>query len=490
MKTWSAQQLAIFDEFRTGTENLCVRARAGCGKTTTIVEGIEHAPEKNILLAAFGKKIAVELGSRLKNPRAEAATTHSIGFAFVRRFWERTSFAQGRDDREQALARRVCGSSAPDAILRLVGKLCTQGRQMAPLATDWETLLPIAEEHDLLPDAEWCEDGFDEDFVCRHALDAMVLAAKERPATGIDYADMIYLPVRNGWLRPKFDLVVIDECQDLNAAQLLIARGVSSGRVVVVGDDRQAIYRFRGADSGSLDRLRTELNAKELPLTVTYRCGKAIVAAAQKIVPDFKAFEGNGAGAIDSCSIEKLYDRVQPGDFVLSRKNAPLVSVALRILRSGKRCKIEGKDIGAGLRALIKKLATGKAKSSMPEFLSKLSAWESREVARAEKAKNSESRVQAIRDRAETLLALADGLSSVRELQTRCDDLFAETAGSRNMVVCSSVHRAKGLEADTVYLLTDTLVLGDSRPVEEANIEYVAITRAKNLLVWVEGLPE
>jgi hypothetical protein len=86
-REWSGQQTAIFDWFENGEGNLVVRARAGTGKTTTILEAITYAPEQTILLAAFNKKIAEELKSKLKNPRAEAKTLHSLGFGFVLRNW-------------------------------------------------------------------------------------------------------------------------------------------------------------------------------------------------------------------------------------------------------------------------------------------------------------------------------------------------------------------------------------------------------------------
>src|SRR3990167_3391898 len=88
-KTWSEEQRAIFRHFAGGRQagNLVVRARAGTGKTTTIVAGIGQAPEQKILLAAFNKRIATELQAKVRNPRAEVKTLHSLGFAYVRRNW-------------------------------------------------------------------------------------------------------------------------------------------------------------------------------------------------------------------------------------------------------------------------------------------------------------------------------------------------------------------------------------------------------------------
>ena len=115
-------------------------------------------------------------------------------------------------------------------------------------------------------------------------------------------------------------------------------------------------------------------------------------------------------------------------------------------------------------------------------------------VARALKAKREE-RAEQIRDQAETLLYLAEGMKGVAELEKRIFDLFDDAAGTP-VVVCSTVHRAKGLESNRVFILRDTLrprfARGpNAKPVsnEERNIEYVAITRSKAELIWVDGEP-
>jgi DNA helicase-2/ATP-dependent DNA helicase PcrA len=497
-RAWSAQQRAIFDWFATGSGHLVVRARAGTGKTTTIIEAISHAPERNILLAAFNKRIAEELQHRLTNPNAQAKTLHAIGFACVRRYWEGLSIAHG-NDRAFALADAVCGSQAPDVIKRLVAKLHSKGREILPHASQLGDLTDIAITFECEPDETWVKDGFDLDFIEARALEAMALAAKDKPVqTGIDFADMIFLPVRNHWLRREYDLVVVDEAQDMTVAQLEIAQGVSSGRIAVVGDDRQAIYAFRGADAGSLDRLKMQLQATELGLTVTYRCGRLITETAARLVPDFQAGPSNPSGSIRLMRIDAMVVESKPGDFVLSRKNAPLASVAMALIRAQKRVRIAGRDIGAGLIAIVKKLAKGSAANSIPEFLEKLTAWEEREIYRAVKM-GREERADTVRDQAETLRVLTESVASVRELETRIDSLFTDNGlGDKGFITCSSVHKAKGLEADRVYILKDTLnpVLPKGvkampgRAIEEANIEYVAITRAKNELVWVsENLP-
>jgi AAA domain/UvrD-like helicase C-terminal domain len=507
--TWSTQQEAIFGWFKNPTgKNLAVTARAGCGKTTTILEGINRAPEQRIAVLCFNKRNQIEAEAKLTNPNAEALTSHSLGFRSVKRYWENIRVASG-STRVNVLVEEVCGAQAPDPLKRLVGKLCTKGRELAPFATAGDELVDIALQFDCVPDDAWKTDGFDLAWVCDKAVAAIDLAARVKPTAGIDFADMLFLPLRNKWLRPVYDLVVIDEAQDQTLVQLLLAQGACGGRIAVVGDDRQGIYGFRGADSGALGRLERELQAESLSLTRTYRCGKVIVAAAQRLVPDFEAAPTNADGRITTIPRSKLADQVGAGDFILSRTNAPLIGIALGLVRQGRRVKIEGRDIGAGLRAIINKLATGPAKNSIPKFLEKLVNWKEREVERAEKAK-LDNKVEQILDQYETLVALIDGVSGIPELLTRLENLFADNvADAPSQIVCSSIHRAKGLESERVFILQDTLnppvacegcrkrpkkcacpngyVPDPQAQREEQNIEYVAITRAKSELVWVSG---
>ena len=479
-RQWSPQQTAIFDWFKSGKGNLVARARAGTGKTTTILEGISYAPEKNILLAAFNKKIAEELKIKLKNPNAEAKTLHSIGFGLVMRNW---SGVRLDDTRGERLARQVMGKEAPDMIVNLVKRLASVGKSMHPFPTEAK-MVDSAFAFDLDPDEGWVDDGWTVEAIAIGAMRAMELAATKDGT--LDFDDMVFVPVRNKWVRGKFDLVVIDEAQDMNATQILLARGVckAGGRVAVIGDDRQAIYGFRGADSGSIDRLKAELKAVELGLTITYRCPSKVVALAAVLVPDFMAAPTAPVGEVTDTTYDKLHTLADRGNFVLSRKNAPLVKVCLNFLRHGKRAMIEGKDVGAALVSIMNKVK-GK---SIPDFLTRLTAWEDRQIKRlrATGKKSAESKIEAVIDSAETLRALSDGMAGLTELKARISSLFTETPGGRaDYIICSSVHKSKGLETDTVFILENTLYPGGRKDLEEQNIHYVAITRAKRKLVWV-----
>jgi DNA helicase-2/ATP-dependent DNA helicase PcrA len=102
----------------------------------------------------------------------------------------------------------------------------------------------------------------------------------------IDYDDMLYMTWALDAPFPLADFVFVDEAQDLNSIQhaLLLRMLKSTGRVIIVGDPWQSIYAFRGADSDSMEKLGRQFNCTHFPLSVSYRCSKAVVREAQSIL--------------------------------------------------------------------------------------------------------------------------------------------------------------------------------------------------------------
>src|ERR1700685_1896029 len=86
---YSPQKQALFDWVKAGSGSAFLRARAGCGKTTTLV-GACALMTGSVALAAYNKKIAVEIGAKLKEAgvsdnSVRAGTFHSFGYSAVRR---------------------------------------------------------------------------------------------------------------------------------------------------------------------------------------------------------------------------------------------------------------------------------------------------------------------------------------------------------------------------------------------------------------------
>jgi superfamily I DNA/RNA helicase len=480
----SAEQTSAFNEFKSGKGNVVFQAYAGCAKTTTVVEGINHAPEKSILMCAFAKVNAEELKARISNPNAEAKTLHSAGNSVI---YKRAGRVTVQEHRGRNIAQKVIisdfGVKNPtrEAVI-LVTKVASLGKNIDPFATK-EVLTQIAKDFGHEPTNDELGDGempWTVEQVAACALRAMEKAT-EYDGT-IDFDDMIFLPVRMKWVRPQYDLVVVDEYQDMNPTQLMLARALCKGRMILVGDEFQAIYEFRGANAEFARKMVKDLNAKVMTLSTTFRCPKSVVRAAAELVPGYKAAEQAPEGILRSEEFARMFAQAEPGDFILSRKNAPLAKICLRLLRDGKRALIRGRKIGEGLVNIVK----GREARNIPELVENLGIWEKNLVEQYIKQNAPETKVELIQDQAATICFLAEGLASVGELVARIETLFAD-ATPGNSVICSSVHRAKGLEATRVFLLADTLYPGRRKDEEEIHIHYVAITRAKNELVMVRG---
>lgn len=482
-RNWSTQQVEIFNWFETGSGNACVVARAGTGKTTVIEHGVSKAPEAKILYAVFNKKNAVEAERRITDDRVEIKTLHSLGYAYIRRQW---NAVRPSDDVEDARILAV-KNDLPGAVISAIRKTVSFAKNTTIELPTVEALADIVERKDLEPEGYESE-GWTAGRIAQLARQAMEKALVRDAAGRISFDDMVWLPVVMKWVRPWFNLVIIDEAQDMSLPQLTMAKGACKrgGRILVVGDPRQAIYGFRGAAPGGMDKMVKELNATVFPLNITYRCAKNIVSAAALLVPDYQFAPTAEDGVVESINEVGMLDQVKVGDAILARKNAPLMGFCLALLRKGTPARIEGRDIGKALLAIVKKLNA----KSVPDFLKKVKAWEERQMKRATaRAKGADAKIDEISDQEQTLTAVAEGAASVAEIESRIINLFQDTDGnSKPAVVLSSVHKAKGLEWETVFCIQKTFRVQPGTTAgetEEANLTYVATTRAKKVLKWV-----
>ena len=482
VRVWSPMQEAIFAAVEnTIGGNLIVEALAGTGKSTTLEEIVRRTdPDASVLVCAFNTSIAKALEPRMP-VGVTVKTIHSFGFAALRaastRRIEINRFRTA--DAVQGILGR--GHESRDA-RAFCSKLISIAKGNAFDACEaggtpkLDTLDAMADAQELLAPKGWSRGKL-------LGVALQVLRAQQlSTSTEIDFDDMIWLPVVRQIAIPQFDFVLVDELQDLNPAQIAICVEASAeGRFIGVGDRHQAIYGFRGADREAIPRMVRELRADVLPLSITYRCARSIVTEANEIVPALEAAPGAPLGTVRHASLETLERDVAPGDFVLSRTNAPLVSLCFRLIKAGRRAAIQGRDIGDGLAAWVR----GTKAADVPELLRCVRDWRISEIARLDALERD---TDGVTDRAECLIAIAEGAKSVAEVMLRIESIFSgEAPGGR--VLLSSTHRAKGLEAERVWLLHDTYC---QRPgAEESNLLYVAITRAKSELIYaVEEVPE
>lgn len=476
---YSKYQEDIFAFIESGTGHGIVEAVAGSGKTTTIVEAANRIPrDKSAIFVAFNKHIAEALQDKLP-PHVEARTLHSIGWQICRE--NITGYV------------RVNGNKIKNALKFDVfnWRSCSPKRKKKFYAMS----RPIAQLVSLAKSQGWSADvdqATMEEIVARHGIelpevwDWGTFKATMLEGFGntkvMDYDDMIWYPLIAKLEFPTYDYVFVDESQDLSPAQAQFVMKLSGDRIIAVGDTHQAIYGFRGADAKAMQNLKTTLIATVLPLSICYRCGKNIVAAAQKIVPHIEACEGASDGIVTSIPYDKFSGVVTDDAYVLCRVTAPLVEACLDLIAEGRKATVLGRDIGEMLLTTLKGLQLVNS-VDIQTFKETLEGWYESRV-----KKMCKEAIVKITDTRDTLLVLARGCSVIGDVKTRISNIFSKDGEG---IIFSTIHKSKGLEADTIFILRPDLL---PHPLctqpwqleQEDNLHYVAITRAKKKLIYVK----
>lgn len=467
---WSKYQEAIFKFGSEGKGHLAVVARAGSGKTTTIKELCRRVTAR-ILVCAFNNKIRDELASKLSSLRhVQVKGMNQIGYGTMMRYRNQ------RLEVDRYRLRDFVRLIIPDEHKELRGDVSKLVAMcMANLKTDEEGIVETMYNYDLLP----ADPSFQELYV---KWVAATLAFSEKPATTISFDEQVYLPAKLNLTTGAFDIVIVDEAQDLNACQYrLVLNAVKpKGRIFAVGDDRQAIYAFRGADADAMNKFKTDLKATVLPLSVTYRCPQAVVKLAQKIVPDFEAAPGAIEGSVTIVSEKEFLAKVAEGDAVISRTNAALTKYCMLLLGEGRRARIIGRDIGSKLDGLLTRTTT----NDVPLALDQLALFVNEESDRLLAARKDD-KAEELLDNLEALRAISLRANSVVALRQKVAALFSddEHAADNRIIPFMTVHKAKGLEFQRVWMFESTFRVSTT---EGENLYYVAATRAQRDLFLVQ----
>ncbi len=499
-------------EFFSWVENLCggnaiVEAVAGAGKTTSLVKAMERMSGV-VFYGVYNTKMAKEAREKCSHLRhVWVKTFHSMGvnalrFNLERRIGHKLPEPDGKkvqkilDDWIVEKGRKDLEDVAP-TVCKIVSMAKQRGIGVCFPDNEGEWLNMI-DHFDLANDLP---EGYEDRMDIVVKLSQVILRRSNELAqeTGShDFDDMIYLPLLWGYRFKQFNWVLVDEAQDTNPtrrlmAERLLARG---GRFIAVGDPHQAIYGFSGADNDALAQIGRKFNCQTLPLTVTYRCPKAVVQVAQQFVSHIQAHESAPEGMYTEQPYENLVNLLQPGDAVICRYNKYLVSLCFRLIRLGVPAKIEGRAVGAGLISLIGKWKVTK----LDTLADRVVSWRDREERKALTKKN-ETKAAEIVDRAETVLVLIEraqeqGVTTIPELKAMIESFFADdVANDKSLITLLSGHKSKGLEFPRVFVLGLFELMGREcfqpwQTQQEVNLQYVVATRAQEFLCNVTGVKE
>ena len=490
----SQYQKAIFDYIQHEKGNLVVEAAAGSGKTYTLVKALSLIPQdKRVLMTAFNKDIVKELTKKVKEfPNVEVRTLHGLGMILTTRGLgiggikpEGYKYTQLIYNHWQDLTKtniNKLSRNARKSFVENTKKLVDFGRFY--LATTRSEMIELMVKYDIPCVADEMD----------VALKVMAIGGKNLDS--IDYTDMIWMPhIYDLHLQEcEYDFIMVDECQDLNVAErnLVLRCLKEGGRLIAVGDSNQCIYGFSGSDPDSFRAIQSIPNTVSMPLSISYRCPESVVKFAQNLVPSIEAKQGAEEGVILDCvSLDDVHD----GDMVLCRNNAPLLQVYCKLLEQGKRAYIRGSDVGKNLQNIVIGTHKDYLHTNLKRdgvfirlyedlFNSRKAIMERYGISQEDAMKHET--IQAKLDMIRALEVLGADLTTTEELTKKIEDIFPKNDKGEGIML-STVHKAKGLEADNVFIACASLMpsksaLDEWQVQQERNLMYVAYTRAKKVL--------
>ncbi|CAB4126617.1 UvrD-like DNA helicase, C-terminal [uncultured Caudovirales phage] len=483
---FTAEQEAIFDFYRNSSENMMIEAVAGSGKTFTIVQLVKMKASSHVFLA-FNKSIQLELKSR----QVRAFTFHGFLKRPVLEFFKQEDVIPNKLVKLQRFVKGFTREEMKDqgtSARELVSKMKNVGFGYYHNIDDLEKLDKLARRFNINP--KLVETDIEADM--KHKRLRMYQLAQEllrlnNESPMCDFDDLIYQALRWNIRIPTFQNVFVDEAQDTNAIQIGVIHKIlgDTGRLIVVGDSNQAIYGFRGASSESMSRLAREFKTRPFPLHTTFRCGTSIVEHANEYVKEIHAAPGAHKGEVRVVKMKDLkLTEFTNGTLVLSRLRARLFSLAIRLIAHGQSVFILGEDAPEKLISIYKSFKV----DTVGQTIWKAEQWRVAKRAEAKSVNAGITKLHGIDDTAQSLKVLSSSMDYDAPMENLYDLIRTLFTYRKEAVMISTIHSAKGLEADKViWLNSDECPLEygeqDWEKQQERNLIYVAITRAKSLLI-------
>lgn len=476
-------QKAIVEEYQKTNRNIFVSATAGAGKTFTLCKLADMTPPiKKSIFLAFNKSIAEELQRRLPNT-VRSCTLHSYGLSILRKVHNVNMSLSDSKNFRLAMENMEFKGVKPKRIPGILMNICRcyDLVRFNLVNDDVEEIINLCERYGEYIDEDIAKRVIELKNLNKKIADNYFLNG----GTGklpMDYTDMLYYAVNyvDNEDFDRYNVVMVDEVQDLSVLQYAMIKKLRTprGRMIGVGDEKQAIYSFQGSNLDTLNAIKTAPNTVTLPLSMTYRCARKIVEEACHIFPGGieaapKAIEGN-------VTIGKFSD-AKEGDFILCRNNAPLVEAFISLIRTGKKCSIMGREFGDELVSMIDSV------DSIYDLEDTLIRMEDRLLKKGVSNPTKCEAYENLEEKVNVILNLYEYFGDLDTVRSQIYNIFVEDAGKG--IVLSTIHKSKGLEADRVFFLRPDLLPSKYATTEmslyaERCLKFVAITRARKELIY------
>lgn len=325
-----------------------------------------------------------------------------------------------------------------------------------------------------------------------------ILSKQETVKQWVDFADMSYrLVVENGKVKYKQMWLVIDEAQDLsplNRAVLqkfrYVRNGYYVGRVILIGDPKQAIYGFRGADafgfynSQYFFRLGKDQRCE---LSKSFRVSQKIGKYAKFFKANFSVFESNAEGEIAHVNVNDMVEMAQPGDALISRTVAEMVMYWHKLTLAGKPVRIKHRNLIKPIIDTIENIAKLEG-FKFGDFETYALKYLDIQSLKLQGKKNAQEKLSALKDKVTLAIFLAENFEAdhidklIEIIKVKLDP---DNQPDGEFILITTAHSSKGLEFNNVFIITPDkfpMIFDNSSPeavMQEYNLKYVAITRAK-----------
>ena len=440
-----------------------IHACAGAGKTSTLVEVAQLLPRGKALFCAFNKHIVAELRERLQGTDFDVQTLHGIGYRTLLK-----AFPQLVIDKQKY--RRLCRSWVDTRLRRLpraqlvspdAGALprlrlfppsnCRNGISRSTAGALYpphtgrsrrpEALRAVARRFGIVVDAAI--------FPGVRAVldDGIALTRRAAPST-----TPICSGCRRCWIS---SLIAFAGYSSMNVRTLTphssrwrCAAGRVGGRMLFCGDPFQSIMAFSGADPEAYAHIKASTGATELPLSICYRCPTSHLDLARELVPTIEARPTLPQVSVITLQEVELPAHLQAGDLVLCRYNAPLVAWAIRLIAARMPARVKGRDVVADLSALARKLAALVPGGALARPSTPMSRSGRPVATGGGRGRGDRPGGRPLPDPTHVSGRVP---AHVGRCALRCiDGLFSDEQAT---IWLSTIHRAKGLEAERVFLL-------------------------------------
>lgn len=524
-------QERIFDFVRNSDRHLIVDAAPGAGKTASLVEISkivkEITPDLAAIFLAFNVSIANELDKKLDGFKAK--TINSLFFSY---FMKHMGFVKANKDKYWSIVYALIDAMNIDdkdgEIAKQIEKVVRIVRATVVDTDDPVAMQEVIEIYDLTYDPfmhEAYKAILEYGMIVGHNTNKTILSAvakssdlakgihyfyakKNNKFPSIDFTDQLWIPYHSGWIVPEFDIILCDELQDLNNLQFESIRKAmkTNGRFIGVGDQMQALYLFAGSASDGMTTIAEKLQAEILPLSVVYRCPTKHLEVAKKINPDLESPDWAQDGILESYKYEgvvnkigEIGERYNGSTLVVCRRNAPLLSLAYSMLANRIPFTLKGRDFGRSIERVIEQIALDKSKKKLREdfewtnFPNHLFSWRMKQIRILDAKKASEPMYISLDDKYDSIEILYQNSNSKTpwEFIEEIKSMFPQEKDSENVTTLCSIHKAKGLERESVFVLEyDRLPfswknMSEQQARQETNMKLVAVTRSKHYMAFV-----